>query len=169
MAKKRTCKKCGETKPIEEFYERKSGGRKIRRHECKVCTRRRIRKRYKENPEVMIERANTYYKNIRKKDWGRVRFKRALNSSRAHARKGDFAPCNATEEEVRAAFTGFCHSCGVPESELVKNLNLDHDHCSGKMRGFLCGRCNTALGQLRNSPKMVSALAAYIEQAEVSV
>lgn len=36
-----------------------------------------------------------------------------------------------------------CECCGKE-----KELHLDHDHESGKFRGWLCTNCNTALGKL---------------------
>lgn len=37
--------------------------------------------------------------------------------------------------------SGVCAVCGV-DSQLV----LDHDHTTGKVRGWLCNRCNIGLG-----------------------
>lgn len=41
---------------------------------------------------------------------------------------------------------------------------IDHDHATGKVRGFLCANCNSAIGKLRESPKLFAAALAYLEK-----
>lgn len=50
-------------------------------------------------------------------------------------------------EERLAAQGGVCAIC-KGESGAKRNLAVDHDHDTGLVRGLLCGKCNTALGQL---------------------
>ncbi len=40
---------------------------------------------------------------------------------------------------------------------------VDHSHKTGKVRGVLCGRCNSALGHAKDNPKVLRALADYLE------
>ena len=43
--------------------------------------------------------------------------------------------------------TTHCECCGgLPNG--LGTMNLDHDHKTGKFRGWLCSRCNIAIGQL---------------------
>lgn len=58
----------------------------------------------------------------------------------------DFA---ALEEEAKKGVT------------IVKCLAVDHCHQTGKVRGLLCSRCNTAIGMLA-CPTIVQAAAAYV-------
>lgn len=51
-----------------------------------------------------------------------------------------------------------CAICGAPD-----RLELDHDHLSGMARGFLCRRCNLALGQFRDSPDLLARAITYLE------
>ena len=88
-------------------------------------------------------------------------------SAQKGAKLRDYAPCNATIEELATSFTGKCHSCGVPEAECSKRLSMDHCHETGAFRGWLCGNCNFALGQLKSSFDRTMALAKYIERASV--
>ena len=50
-----------------------------------------------------------------------------------------------TREEL-AALGNNCHLCGVSGDE--RRMCVDHCHETGRVRGMLCGRCNTALGVL---------------------
>lgn len=43
-----------------------------------------------------------------------------------------------------------CELCGSPPEE-NRGLNLDHDHQTGKFRGWLCFKCNTGIGKLGDS------------------
>lgn len=42
-----------------------------------------------------------------------------------------------------------------------RKLAVDHCHDSGMVRGLLCARCNTALGQLRDDPNIIKAMLDY--------
>lgn len=41
---------------------------------------------------------------------------------------------------------GKCGICGISQKQLGKTLCIDHDHETDKVRGLLCGNCNSALG-----------------------
>jgi hypothetical protein len=42
-------------------------------------------------------------------------------------------------------------------------LYVDHDHATGAIRGLLCARCNTALGQFGESPELLGRAIRYLE------
>ena len=52
-----------------------------------------------------------------------------------------------------------CECCGIPSD---RELCLDHNHKTGKFRGWLCHFCNTALGMLRDNPVIADAAARYL-------
>ena len=35
--------------------------------------------------------------------------------------------------------------------QTTRDVNLDHDHQTGKIRGYICNRCNTGLGNFRDN------------------
>ena len=54
-----------------------------------------------------------------------------------------------------------CAICGRKE-KFVNSLAIDHCHQTGRVRGLLCRRCNTALGQFKDSPELLSKALQYL-------
>jgi len=55
---------------------------------------------------------------------------------------------------------GGCAVCGDPPGRSA--LHVDHCHESGQVRGLLCFRCNSAIGNLRDDPDVVASALAYL-------
>lgn len=53
-----------------------------------------------------------------------------------------------------------CEACGKPG--LKGALALDHSHVTGEFRGWLCARCNIALGYLRDDVEAIKGLLDYM-------
>jgi hypothetical protein len=56
-----------------------------------------------------------------------------------------------------------CECCGAPRSG--KRLHLDHCHQTKAFRGWLCFKCNSAIGQLGDSAEGVSKALAYLKRS----
>lgn len=72
---------------------------------------------------------------------------------------------NLTEQMWDALFVSqgrLCGSCGAAEPGSTCGWSTDHDHCTGRVRGILCHRCNTALGYLED-PRL-SLWTTYLEK-----
>jgi hypothetical protein len=60
---------------------------------------------------------------------------------------------------------GQCEICDRLESESKnRSLHRDHDHETGIFRGWLCTRCNVALGLFEDNPFVLRLAANYLEQ-----
>lgn len=69
-------------------------------------------------------------------------------------------------DQMLRAQAGACAVCKHPPAKKTrqsKSLAVDHDHATGEVRGLLCGRCNTALGLLREDPANIVALFNYLD------
>lgn len=66
--------------------------------------------------------------------------------------------------EMLAKQNGCCQICGVAEEEHGKRLHVDHNHKTGKVRGLLCSRCNTAIGKFKEDPEVIRKAIQYIER-----
>lgn len=73
-------------------------------------------------------------------------------------------------DEMLAAQGGACAVCGRTEGQphnqtgLPTRLVVDHDHQTGVNRGLLCRQCNLGIGNLKDSPALLRAAAAYLER-----
>src|SRR5690349_14852083 len=56
-----------------------------------------------------------------------------------------------------------CELCLAPPSK--KALALDHSHATGKFRGWLCSKCNKALGLFNDNAALLRKAADYLEAA----
>ena len=63
---------------------------------------------------------------------------------------------------------GNCAICkgrdGVGKLRWKRILCVDHCHTTGRVRGLICSRCNTAIGMLRDNPAFARAVADYLER-----
>ena len=59
---------------------------------------------------------------------------------------------------------GKCAICGMDGGMLKRGLAIDHDHNTNKIRGLLCGKCNTALGLLNENEKLFFRCIKYIRE-----
>ncbi len=169
----RRCKECNEVKPASEFYrcnKRKDGTYGLQ-GDCKKCRRISIELYHKAYPE----RRAVIRKKMHAKRYARLRndpvtlMKLRIRGARRKAELGGWKPCDISVEELLESFTGFCQnsSCGVPESECIQRLNMDHNHETGEFRGWLCSNCNRAAGLLGDSHERILGLACFIEQGSV--
>jgi hypothetical protein len=60
-------------------------------------------------------------------------------------------------------FTGQRFANVVDLANNTRHACVDHDHETGVIRGIICGRCNSALGLLFDSPTRIRGLLAYCE------
>jgi len=60
--------------------------------------------------------------------------------------KKDFGISLNEYNDIYMLQNGQCGICGIHQKDLKISLSVDHDHLTGKIRGLLCTKCNTALG-----------------------
>lgn len=141
----RTCTSCKRAFPEDtvHFY-RNSKGRLGLANYCKTCHKHKSAA--SQNP-------------VLKRAAGRRSDLKRLYGLTAHA----YAALLAGQD-------GACAICGETEQRLkldgrAYDLHVDHDHRTGRVRGLLCYRCNTGLGQFRDSPELLLIAKAYLERA----
>lgn len=66
-----------------------------------------------------------------------------------------------------------CAICGEKELSLynkkIKTLAVDHCHKTGKVRGLLCMKCNTAIGSLKENVEILDKAKTYLMNHEEKI
>lgn len=170
----KTCTKCGAEKELSEFGKQLKG-KFGHASWCKACDRKGMQDAYNADPEKFCKRSRDWRKKnpekaiaiSRKCHKQKDRFVVALQSSRKAARNGGYVSCIATLEEIKGAHAGRCFICGVPEIECSRKLVMDHCHETGEFRGWLCRKCNSALGFFRDNEELLVDALHYLMKGEV--
>jgi hypothetical protein len=79
-------------------------------------------------------------------------------------RQRDYGLTKGDVEAILASQQHRCAICGNGFKD-SKDCNLDHDHVTSKVRGFLCRRCNGALGGFHDNPVLLENAADYLRKA----
>jgi len=134
----KTCAKCETEKPENEFRPMAKTGKnqKYLRSYCRPC----------DNDYERVER-HEYRRN-----W---QLKKAYGIS-----LGEYQMLFDLQD-------GKCAICDNSETDstngIVHLLAVDHDHDSGKVRGLLCKKCNTAIGLLKHQESLLDKAKKYLE------
>ena len=141
------CKQCKIFKTRSEFSSK---------YLCKKCHSSNCLARYKPTPRVIKSSTAT------KSDQDNRR------SNRNSWLKRQYGISLAEYEEMLRKQNGLCAICNLPERRVVNGtkfqLNVDHNHNTGKVRGLLCFVCNTALGKFGDSKVLLEKAINYLKQ-----
>jgi len=140
----RKCTACKQLFPLSNFYHKQ--------HRCKSCDKKGARAWALAHPERVRELSRKHGPIWRRNN----RLKANLSTLRLKARLRGHAPPSDPTREMPAA----CEACGAKENP----LRLDHCHKSGKFRGWLCNKCNLAIGLLGDSVPRLVAAARYLRR-----
>lgn len=159
MAEK-MCNKCGNSYPhTAEFWP-------VRRRNacgldtpCRQCCRTAESKR-REKPEVKAKNKRLC------REW----YARNPKATTKLTRLKNYGVSAEDYRRLLESQGGVCAICGKPETAkihgAVKDLAVDHCHKTGRIRGLLCSRHNTALGLAGDDPHIIEKMAAYLRQHE---
>lgn len=147
---KKKCTKCKRTKNLSCFYNSSSSpdGKK---GTCKLCCSR-MEKSWRDRNR---ERINKNNREWRKKN--KEQHNRNVRSSYLKRRYG------LSLEEYESMLSSQGNSCAVCSGQSQYEMfDVDHCHETGKVRGLLCRKCNTALGLFRDSVDVLQRAIDYL-------
>ena len=102
----------------------------------------------KRNREKLATCARLRYQRNPQEELDRVRFKKY----------------GITGEEYREIILRQGIKCPICNKDITNNPSVDHNHATGKIRGFICNKCNLAIGNAEDSPDRLRAMASYLER-----
>lgn len=71
-------------------------------------------------------------------------------------------------DEMYAAQKGKCLICKELKNPYGQyRMHIDHDHETGKVRGLLCGNCNSAIGLLKEEPSIFDSAKEYVVKSKL--
>lgn len=171
------CSKCGELKPLTDFYV-KAAMKDGHRSSCKICDRAATRRWRDENREQARAYSKRWAAENRElhaemtRDWrernpervrATARARQQTERGRAYRRdynlRKKYGISREQYEEMEQRQEGRCAICQKP-SPLV----VDHNHETGEVRELLCGHCNRGIGCFGDDPGVFLGALAYLEK-----
>lgn len=172
------CRKCEIVKPLDQFHKH-PGGQDGLRERCKACIKEYQQVWRAANLDVIKAKAKARRQTpefkARKKELNR----RAQENYRKRIGDAAYREMNrrkAVEARLRKAY-GLTladldrmleeqnHVCRICKRALTPTYrNVDHDHQTGRIRGLLCSRCNTGLGNFKDNAQVIEAAIRYVAQ-----
>jgi hypothetical protein len=153
------CTKCNEVKALTEFYGRESG---YRMSHCKKCHNKRVtdraRYRWDNDPEYRARRME------KKREWYQTK-----KGKRCHANASFRLLYGITHDdydrmvEEQGGKCAICSATTNSKRNPRNNLDVDHDHGNGSVRGLLCNACNLGIGKFADDPELLRKAADYID------
>lgn len=134
------CTRCKEIKALTCFS--KAGRGNALRSNCKTCD------------------ANQY------KKWKSKNRKKYLDSTTNSGLKLRYGIGLEEYKKLLAGQGDCCKICKstAPGRKDVNRFAVDHCHTTGKVRGLLCSKCNTAIGLLNENPLLFDEAKKYLQE-----
>jgi len=137
----RICTKCREEFPATNKYFYKRSGKLA--SECKDCSIKRSILWRDKNKRKFLDNCKAY----RARNHGRLK-----ESRRSRGLVNKYGITQLEYDDMLIAQNGVC---GICMGKSDKQLAVDHDHKTGRIRGLLCHKCNMSLGVLEDKLEMV--------------
>lgn len=138
------CSRCLKLKALEDFH-RDSNQPSGRRPDCRLCRLKREKELYHKYPNRKMTNKNSQLKKV---------FGISINKY--------FEMQNKQENK--------CAICLKESGEIdkkygkIRDLVVDHNHKTGKIRELLCGPCNRALGGFKENVETLKNAIKYIKK-----
>lgn len=133
------CSNCHIEKPISS-YRFKKGGKYLKHSFCQPCEAAKQKAR---REAAKAKDYEAYHIKLQERE---LRLKYGLSLK-------DYYDMWDKQEGV----------CAICSENCSKNLAVDHDHQTGKVRGLLCQKCNRGLGLFNDKPELLGKAKKYLE------
>lgn len=126
------------------------------RGKCNTCYQREYKRKYvKKNPDYRKKQT------LKQRQYVRDNKERLLKVGKWHSRYSRYGITKEKYVEIYNIQGKCCAICGKKAKKRY-SLAIDHCHVHGHVRGLLCRRCNTGLGQLRDDVRVMKRAIRYL-------
>ena len=144
------CWSCGKTKELDLFYKNKTR-KDGYSYECKDCTKI-FHKNYRKQERCRIE-------GLRRAKKYRDRNRDSIRNQRYKKQYGI-----SFDDKIKILKLQKC-KCIICNKKIDGvSGHLDHCHKTKKIRGILCGNCNTAIGLFQDNIKLLESAIKYLRR-----
>lgn len=147
---RKRCPSCKQIKAAGDFdWRLAKNGRRYAQPYCKPCRR--------------VYSNKMHAKHAEKRNAAR----RGTGASTLHARARRLRVRGldvSAYERLLTQQRGVCAICGRGPSGRFGVLCVDHDHATSKVRGLLCSRCNTGIGQFMDDAGLLAKATRYLRK-----
>jgi Recombination endonuclease VII len=142
----RLCGGCDQKKSLSEFGFRFVKGKKYSQSYCTRCRR--------------LASMHTYYQKTigKKKEYNHKHY---ISSAKTWNLLKKFGITAEQKDQMIREQGNKCPICKI-DFEVSRNIHVDHDHKTGKIRAILCSTCNQLLGLAHDNPNILILAAAYL-------
>lgn len=159
MIPKKLCSKCNIEKELSCF----SMDRKRHRYCCKECAYKKTLAWRLKNKERTAEHRKMY----KSRHVHETRLQSQKDSKKYYYKTGQknrllkrYGLSQDQFERLLLDQNGLCKICGQKDAD--RELAIDHCHATGRIRGLLCQKCNTALGLFKDNIELLRKSIIYL-------
>lgn len=161
---KRKCTKCGEEKPLtNEFFTKDKYDKSGLTYTCSKC-RNAASYEWNRLNKDKVKQANLKNRDKRKAFYDSP--EGAICSRKAHLKR----TYGLTLEQFNEKLESQGNVCAICRSNNTRDkhgvMAVDHCHSTGKIRGLLCFKCNSALGNFDDNKQLLIETLKYLEKYE---
>lgn len=146
------CSVCNLNMPLSEFrfIRKNKNGTDLYKAQCVECHRKQQLERYHNlSDNIKIERRTKNRETLGKDYFKRHRLNKQYN---------------LTLEEFDFMYESQNGKCYICEKKISgREVKVDHNHLTGKVRKLLCHNCNTSLGLLNEDVKIFEKCIEYLK------
>lgn len=145
------CTSCHEWKPVDQFHRSKT--KCGRASYCKSCERHKAIAFRLEHPEK--------YREVKQKSAAkRAEYRKSFILRKLYG---------LTLDQYRVLLESQNYGCAIcratkEQNDKRRDLCVDHEHSTGRVRGLLCGNCNRGIGYFKEDPKRIQSAIDYLKK-----
>jgi hypothetical protein len=176
----KVCVRCHIEKPISEFTKRptcrdgydttckscKSELTKIYYATHKDYVSKKYKEYYAKNKELLLKKGKEYREANKQQedDYHKKYYQEHKVEEKARSTKKLYGLEYTDYLAMLENQNGVCAICH--EAPDKRNLNIDHNHETGEIRGLLCIKCNRAIGLMKDDINLFQSAIEYLQRGD---